>query len=306
MRSSSNWNWDGFQRGLGYVALLLALWEGITGLLAAFYVTPSTDKAYESLRFLRTRVFLGDAIVSIHAWGATLLIIVSLLFLLLILFRRGYLNRPKVWVLAILGFFLLMNQDLTGRILPFHQTAYWQVTRSLEALSFIPIWGPFLRWITQSLHGITQWTYLRFYLLHLIILPGALGLLFWSCWRGWKEKGGTVPLTSQVKDFTLKFAEWVLLTVAILATLALLFPPRYGRPVDVLHPYEGARAVWYLVPYHSIAKFLPASLGGGVLALMLSTLFLIPWIDGGKRPLLARFWMLGVILIYGLLIIIGS
>ncbi len=305
MKVKNSFNLIKIQKILGLLALLLALWQVVTGLLAAFYLTPSTDKAYESIRFLRTRVFLGDAVVSIHAWGATLLILVALLLLFVILLRRRYLERPKIWIFAVLGFFLLMNQDLTGRILPFHQTAYWQVTRSLEALSFIPIWGPFLRWVTQSLHGITQWTYLRFYILHLLILPGALGALLVCCWKGWAKEFRETS-TSRVRDVALRFAEWTLLTVAVLATLALIFPPRYGRPVDILQPYEGARAVWYLVPYHSIARFLPASLGGGVLALILFTLFLIPWIDGGKRPLFARLWMVGVVLFYGLLILIGG
>ncbi len=306
MKYSKNWDLKAIQRGLGILAILLAGWVAVTGLLATFYLVPSTEKAYESIRFLRTRVFLGDAIVSIHAWGAALLILVSLLFLLIILLRRKYLERPKVWIWAVLGFFLLMNQDLTGRILPFHQTAYWQVTRSLEALSFIPVWGPFLRWITQSLHGITQWTYLRFYVLHLLILPGALGALLWCCWKGWAQEIRENTFSGSRAEVASRIAEWALLSLAFLATLALVFPPRYGRPVDVLHPYEGAKAVWYLVPYHSIARFLPASLGGGILAAMLFTLFLIPWIDGGKRPTLAKVWMIAVVVLYGLLILIGG
>lgn len=98
--------------------------------------------------------------------------------------------------------------------------------------------------------------------------------------------------------FILSMGEFLLLTMAILATFGVLWPPRHGTPADTLYPYPGASAVWYLRPFHKLATIIPSPLAGSILAILLLSLFLIPWIDGGRRPYLARAWGLFVTVLY--------
>ena len=297
-----------FFRGLpGLLLLLLLVLQFVTGLLLSLYHLPHPERAFEGLFFLRTRIFWGPEIHSLHHWGAVLLLPLAFLHGLQLLWERGYLRNRWQWIIGGLFFFLLLNQDLSGRLLPYSQRAYWEVTRSLEALGRIPLWGNLILFLTQAREGITTLTYIRFYAFHVAWVPLLLILLggvhLWTTARQGPREG--LPPIRWRPPFFLGLAELALLTFAAVLTLAVLFPPEHGLRVDPVNPYPGASPTWYLRPFLRLSHWLPWNLGPLLLATLVASVLFVPWVDQGKRPWV-RFWGLGVAVLYLLLSLGGA
>jgi quinol-cytochrome oxidoreductase complex cytochrome b subunit len=80
--------------------------------------------------------------------------------------------------------------SFTGYLLPWDQLAYWAVTVGTNIASSIPWIGPTIRELLLGGRVIEQPTLIRFYVLHIIALPGLLGILFvYHMWRIRKDGG---------------------------------------------------------------------------------------------------------------------
>jgi quinol-cytochrome oxidoreductase complex cytochrome b subunit len=80
--------------------------------------------------------------------------------------------------------------SFTGYLLPWDQLAYWAVTVGTNIASSVPVVGPSVRELLIGGRTIEQATLIRFYVLHVIVLPGALGVLFaYHMWRVRKDGG---------------------------------------------------------------------------------------------------------------------
>ena len=73
---------------LGSASMILALLQGITGMLLTIYYVPTPDHAYDSIQYIMNQVTFGWLIRGMHHWGATLMVIVVFLHMLEVLFRR--------------------------------------------------------------------------------------------------------------------------------------------------------------------------------------------------------------------------
>jgi quinol-cytochrome oxidoreductase complex cytochrome b subunit len=80
--------------------------------------------------------------------------------------------------------------SFTGYLLPWDQLAYWAVTVGTNIASSIPLVGPSIRELLIGGRTIEQPTLIRFYVLHVILLPAALGAAFaYHMWRIRKDGG---------------------------------------------------------------------------------------------------------------------
>ena len=75
---------------LGSAAMILALLQGVTGMLLTIYYVPTPDHAYDSIRYIMNDVMFGWLIRGMHHWGATLLVIVVFLHMLKSYFAGAY------------------------------------------------------------------------------------------------------------------------------------------------------------------------------------------------------------------------
>ena len=284
----------------GVALLSLLAVQIITGILLSLYHMPSAKTAFQSLFFLRTEVFMGDTLHGIHHWGAVLLIFFSFIHGIQIMLERGYERKTTQWVVGAFLLFLLLNQDLSGRLLPFSQKAYWETTRSLEALQRIPLWGKVIFYATNAFNGISDLTYIRFYAFHISIVPGLiLMILAYHLWTTVKLGSRTGFNVQLKKRPTLRVSfEIFLVTLGALATLSVLFSPKHGIPADTFKPYPGAEAVWYLRPFLHFANIIPPPISSTILALLLLSLFFIPWVEKRIKPPLPTIWGLLVTILY--------
>jgi quinol-cytochrome oxidoreductase complex cytochrome b subunit len=99
-------------------------------------------------------------------------------------------HREWNWVLGVGMLLVTLFLSFTGYLLPWDQLAYWAVTVGTNIASAVPLVGPQVRELMLGGRTIDQPTLIRFYALHVILLPGALGaLLAYHMWRIRKDGG---------------------------------------------------------------------------------------------------------------------
>ena len=159
-------------RRMGSLLVLMFGMQVATGILLSLYYQPSPDRAYESVKYMLTEVHFGTLIRSLHHWTAVALILVSLFHLLRVFFIGAFkYPRELNWLLGILLLALLIGFSFTGHLLPWDARAFWSGVRGTAFLERLPLFGHFLMTISRGGEEVGAATLIRFYSLHILILP---------------------------------------------------------------------------------------------------------------------------------------
>jgi quinol-cytochrome oxidoreductase complex cytochrome b subunit len=193
-KASLDWNYS-FWLGTVSAALLLLL--TLSGFPLLFLYVPSIERAYGSIKDIEFAVTFGSWIRSVHRFSAHLMVAAVFLHLVRVFLTGGYKNgigqgqrREWNWVIGVVMLLLTLFLSFTGYLLPWDQLAYWAVTVGTNIASSIPFVGDPIRELMLGGRTIDQPTLIRFYVLHVLVLPGALGLLFvYHMWRIRKDAG---------------------------------------------------------------------------------------------------------------------
>lgn len=193
-RPSLDWNYS-FWLGTMSAALFLLLI--VSGLPLLFLYVPSVERAYQSVKDIEYVVTFGWWIRAVHRIGAHLMVVAVVLHLVRVFLTGAYKNgvgagqqREWNWVIGVVMLLLTLFLSFTGYLLPWDQLAYWAVTVGTNIASSVPFVGPEVRELMIGGRTIEQATLIRFYVLHCIMLPGALGVLFaYHMWRVRKDGG---------------------------------------------------------------------------------------------------------------------
>jgi ubiquinol-cytochrome c reductase cytochrome b subunit len=116
----------GWSRVFGSVLLFLFLLQLLTGLLLAVYYSPSSETAWESVRFIESQVLFGRLIRGLHHWSASVFIVVLALHLAQT-FLSGSFKRPRqaTWIFGCVLPLLGLAFGYTGYLLPWDLRAYF-------------------------------------------------------------------------------------------------------------------------------------------------------------------------------------
>jgi len=193
-KPSMNWTYS-FWLGTVSAALLLLL--TLSGGPLLFLYVPSVERAYSSIKDIEFAVTFGSWIRSVHRMAAHLMVAAVFLHLARVFLTGAYKNgigqgqkREVNWLLGVAMLLLTLLLSFTGYLLPWDQLAYWAVTVGTNIASSIPVIGPTVRELLLGGRAIDQPTLIRFYVLHVLVLPGALGGLFiYHMWRVRKDGG---------------------------------------------------------------------------------------------------------------------
>ena len=193
-KASLDWNYS-FWLGTISAALLLLL--TVSGGPLLFLYVPSVERAYASIKDIEFAVTFGSWIRSVHRFGAHLMVAAVFLHLARVFLTGGYKNgvgqgqqREWNWVIGVGMLFATLLLSFTGYLLPWDQLAFWAVTVGTNIASSIPIIGPGVRELLLGGRAIDQPTLIRFYVMHVLVLPGLLGGLFiYHMWRIRKDGG---------------------------------------------------------------------------------------------------------------------
>ena len=181
---------------LGMVALFLTGILFVSGLLLMFFYIPSTGWAYSSMKDLQFAVSFGPLLRNMHRWSAHGMVALVFLHMCRVFYTASY-RAPREfnWVLGVLLWGATLFLSFTGYLLPWDQLAFWAITVGSSIASYPPWIGETIRVLMLGGHTVGQGALLRFYVLHVAVLPTVLGLLVAiHFWRIRKDGGLSRPV----------------------------------------------------------------------------------------------------------------
>jgi quinol-cytochrome oxidoreductase complex cytochrome b subunit len=104
-------------------------------------------------------------------------------------FYRGAYKPPRQfnWVIGVILLILTLLLSFTGYLLPWDQLAFWAVTVGTEMASYVPFIGEPVKEMLLGGPVVGASTLLRFYVLHVAVLPSLIVLvLMIHLWR-WRK-----------------------------------------------------------------------------------------------------------------------
>jgi quinol-cytochrome oxidoreductase complex cytochrome b subunit len=181
--------------GLGLISLYLFIILSVTGVLLMFYYVPATEHAYQNMKDLEFVVTAGLVLRNMHRWAAHLMVMFVALHLCRVFYTGAY-KPPREfnWVLGIALFLLTLGLSFTGYLLPWDQLAYWAITVGTNIAGYAPLIGSKLKFLLLGGNVVGESALLRFYVLHVVVLPVVvLVLIAIHMWRVRKDGGLARP-----------------------------------------------------------------------------------------------------------------
>lgn len=184
-----------YTMGLGLISLFLFLILVVTGVLLMFYYVPSTTQAYDRMLDMRGTVAFGIFLRNMHRWSAHGMVGVVVLHMCRVFFTGSY-KKPREfnWVIGVILFLLTLFSSFTGYLLPWDQLAFWAITVGTSIAAYAPVFGKDIQFLMLGDATVGQEALLRFYVLHVAVLPVIVTLLVAiHFWRIRKDGGLSRP-----------------------------------------------------------------------------------------------------------------
>lgn len=229
LRWSTTW-------GLGILCMVCFLLTLLTGLLLMFYYKPYPDVAYQSIKDIHFVVPTGQFIRNIHRWAANLMVVGVFLHMARVFYTAAY-RPPREfnWLVGMGLLILTLGLSYSGYLLPWDQLAYWattiganvaqsprEVTDALGITEIIDI-GGIQRELLLGSDVVGEEALIRFYVLHVMLLPMALGVLMAvHFWRIRKDGGLAGPVDAEQRLGTLPSDAYPVFTQAPMKTYQLV------------------------------------------------------------------------------------
>ena len=185
----------GYTLGLGLISFFLFLILVVSGVFVMFYYNPSTALAYKSMKDLEYVVSFGVVLRNVHRWSAHAMVAFAFLHMCRVFYTGSYKSpREFNWVIGVCLLLSTLFLSFTGYLLPWDQLAFWAITVGSNIASYMPVIGDYLRFLLLGGNEVGQMALLRFYVLHIALLPLiAMVLLGVHFWRIRKDGGLSRP-----------------------------------------------------------------------------------------------------------------
>src|SRR5207244_1598987 len=260
----------------------------------------------------------GWLIRSIHSWSANLMVFFAFIHMVSVFFMKSYrAPRELTWITGVLVFLLVLAFGFSGYLLPWNQLAFF-ATKLGTDIAGVGHWS--LRFLRGG-DRVTGGTLSRFYGWHVAILPAITTVLIVAHVLLVQLKGMSVPPALErdpaprkpmkfFPHFALRDLTGWVIALAVLASLAALFPWELGEKADAFAPaYENIRPEWYYVFMFQSLKLVPGGEIFGIeyeaipivlFGLAAAVLIAVPFLDRnvtkrGKSPLFTAAGVLALI-----------
>jgi len=285
---------------MGGVTLFLFVVQVVTGILLVLYYKADADSAYESVRFITTKVPFGWLVRSVHSWSANLMVFFVFVHMFSTFFARAF-RKPRelTWVTGFVLMALALGFGFTGYLLPWNELAFFATRVGTDITGVVPVIGEPLKVLLRGGEDVTGATLSRFHAIHIAILPAifavllSLHLLFVQR-QGMHEPEYLEKLPPERKkmipffpNFLLRDTLLWLMVLNIVLCLAVFFPWELGAKADPFASApQGIRPEWYFMFMFQTLKLLPAHvlfMEGEVLGVLFFGLAGVAW-------MLVPFW----------------
>src|ERR1700734_243590 len=279
--------------------LYLFVSQVVTGIFLALYYVPSSDHAHTTVSYISKVVSSGLFLRSIHAYGATAIVIVLFLHISQTLLYGSYKGRRELlWLSGCFLLALMLGMAFTGYLLPWDQRAYFASAVGTNIISEVPLVGSSLQRLLRGSSQMGTLTLSRFYVLHVFMLPGLLIAFIATHVFLFRKASPAGPSNEDPFHPKLPAQKFYprqlvmdmvasLLIVLALALVAYFVPIRLGPQAVPWDPSYIPPPEWYYLPMFQWLKVVGGRwslLGGIVLPGLLALLFAaIPFFDRGRE-----------------------
>jgi quinol---cytochrome c reductase cytochrome b subunit, bacillus type len=181
---------------LGGLSFFFFLVLTVTGVFLMFFYVPSSTSAYDDILRIQAEVPFGLLTRNIHRWAAHLMVFFVFLHMMRVFYHGAY-KPPREfnWVIGVVLLMLTLLLSFTGYLLPWDQLALWAVTVGTNMMGYTPVFGPQVKYVLLGSKEIGSETLLRWYVLHVLMLPFVI-VIFMAVhfWRVRKDGGISGPL----------------------------------------------------------------------------------------------------------------
>ena len=163
---------------LGSATLFVAINQIVTGILLTIYYVPTPDHAYDTVQYITYEVTAGWLIRGLHHYGASAMVVLSVIHMLRVIFMGAYkYPREVTWATGVILLLVVMGFGFTGYLLPWDQRAFWATTVGTRIAGTPPLIGDFVLRIVRGGNELTEVTLARFFGVHVWVLPAVLLLI---------------------------------------------------------------------------------------------------------------------------------
>lgn len=311
---------------LGFFTAFFFFVELFTGLILMIYYSPSPSEAYDSILYLMSNVPYGKLMRDMHRLGAEAMVIFTALHMLRTYLTGSYKkDRSFTWLTGVVLLGITLFLSFSGYLLPWDQLAYWAVTIGTSMAEAAPLFGNEANLLLRGAPDIGAGGLLRFYLLHIVLLPlAAILVISIHYYKVGREHGISLPasmeegeVSPEVKKVARQRIDYipdlltheVFLTALGLVALVVITVFFYaGAPLEnIANPQQtplDTKAPWYFWWLQGMLKLGDKTLMGIILpTIIVGLLFAIPYIDRNphrslyKRPLAVGIGILALIVL---------
>jgi ubiquinol-cytochrome c reductase cytochrome b subunit len=282
--------------------LFIFISQVITGVFLALYYVPSADHAHTTVAYITKAVTAGSFLRSLHAYGASAMVVVLFLHLSQTYFYGSYKGRRELlWLSGCLLFALVLGMAFTGYLLPWDQRAYFATAVGTNAVSEVPWIGESIKRLMRGGTEMGTLTISRFFVAHIFLIPALIFAFVASHVFLFRKAGAAGPVSEDPYDPKQKaepfyprqvFMDLSLTSLLIvgLGLLCFFVPIQLGPPANPADAQYIPRPEWYYLPIFQWLKYWHGSAAiVGVLAipmLLALAILALPFLDRSveRRP----------------------
>jgi ubiquinol-cytochrome c reductase cytochrome b subunit len=286
----------------GSALLFIFISQVITGVFLALYYVPSADHAHTTVAYITKAITAGSFLRSLHAYGASAMIVVLLLHLSQTYIYGAYKGRRELlWLSGCFLFALILGMAFTGYLLPWDQRAYFATAVGTNAASEIPWVGESLKRMMRGGTEMGTLTISRFFVAHVFLLPACVFALVASHIFLFRQAGAAGPVNEDPyhpkQKPELFYPRQVLMDLSLtallivgLGLLCFFVPMQLGPPANPADAQYVPRPEWYYLPIFQWLKYWHGAASVvGVLVIptvLVAAVIALPFLDRGieRRP----------------------
>ena len=265
--------------------LFIFISQVITGIFLALYYVPSADHAHTTVAYITKAVTAGSFLRSLHAYGASAMIIVLLLHLSQTYIYGAYKGpRELLWVSGCVLFALVLGMAFTGYLLPWDQRAYFATAVGTNAASEVPLIGETLKRFMRGGTEMGTLTISRFFVAHVFFIPACIFALVASHILLFRKAGAAGPPDEDPyepkKKTKLFYPRQVLMDLSLtalliigLGSLCFFAPMQLGPAANPADAQYIPRPEWYYLPIFQWLKYWHGA--ASVIGILLIPMFLV-------------------------------
>ncbi len=305
---------------LGALAVVAFGIQAVTGMMMMIYYIPTPAQAYSSTLFIFENVSYGRFLETVHLYTAYAMIMLAFMHMM-----RGYFvsvhKKPHelMWITGMIMGFVTLGFGFTGYLLPWTVVSKSATDVGIGMMAALPQpLSNFIQFLIVG-GGTDSGTMLRFFDLHVVVLPAVLVILLAGKMYMLEAHGVSEPVTGPVPvpekkrrlipifpDLTFYLLELAALFGVAIFLISVAFPlnlpPQY---TPTLAAQSTPQPDWYFLWVYQVLKIAIFEGPGLTVALTLISLVFIglivlPFVDRGTNRRIAsrrNFVTLGLIFV---------